>query len=350
MLRFAFPPIVSSIAFLFAGLLVATADAAEPEVTPTPEAKAHFKAGVKYLRSKSNDEAYREFKAAYDSTPSWKVLGNLGIAADRLERDGEAIDALQEYIDKGSDEMDATEEVQVRRDLERLHRGIATVTLEMPERHWVIDTRDGPNGSVVNRYGPFKRNAELRVRSGQHEFRIEPEIADDITSTVWSVALLPGQKATHSFVRPGHEIASDSSTVNAPSPERDVAAPSHTTAYVLWGLGTLSAAAATVMYVESRSLQNNADDDFRTSCPNGVDRSDLRCVDTLAVDARAANWRTGALLTGVGALGALIGGTILYSLDLRAPSGSGSTKEGTGDATSLGAWVSGTGVGLSGTF
>src|SRR6266481_4578482 len=76
-----------------AGTLAAPAFAADPPVTP--EARTHFAAGVNLLRDPDGaryEEAYREFKAAYAASPSYKILGNLGLCAMKLERDGEAIE------------------------------------------------------------------------------------------------------------------------------------------------------------------------------------------------------------------------------------------------------------------
>ncbi len=52
------------------------------------EARNHFNAGVNLIQDPDGpryEEAYREFKAAYAAAPSWKILGNLGIAAMKLE-------------------------------------------------------------------------------------------------------------------------------------------------------------------------------------------------------------------------------------------------------------------------
>src|SRR5690242_12924037 len=98
-------------AALLAGvvLVAAPAHADDPPAAPaTPAAPAktnpagineegrrHFNAGVALLQDPEGEkveEAYREFKTAYDVSGSAKILGNMGFCAMRLERDGEAID------------------------------------------------------------------------------------------------------------------------------------------------------------------------------------------------------------------------------------------------------------------
>src|SRR6476659_9259610 len=89
-----------------AAMLVASqalADEPAPSMSPptatakaTPsgisdEARSHFFAGVALLQDPEGEkveEAYREFKKAYEISGSPKILGNMGFCAMRLERDG----------------------------------------------------------------------------------------------------------------------------------------------------------------------------------------------------------------------------------------------------------------------
>jgi len=67
----------------------------------TPEARKNFEAGVGFLNDPDGaryEPAYAAFKAAYQASPSWKILGNLGLCALKLERNSEAIEAYQRYL------------------------------------------------------------------------------------------------------------------------------------------------------------------------------------------------------------------------------------------------------------
>src|SRR5690606_35169283 len=71
----------------FTSLLTVSGTALADEVEITDEARQHFKAGVNFMQDPDGaryEEAYREFRAAYKAAPSWKILGNLGIAAMKL--------------------------------------------------------------------------------------------------------------------------------------------------------------------------------------------------------------------------------------------------------------------------
>src|SRR3954467_10251265 len=101
-------------------LLAATASA-WADVPISDDARAHFTAGVSFLQDPDGaryEEAYREFKTAYAASPSWKILGNLGIAACKLERDGEAIDAFTKSLAEGGSQIDGEERAQFERDLQ----------------------------------------------------------------------------------------------------------------------------------------------------------------------------------------------------------------------------------------
>jgi hypothetical protein len=320
-------------------LLNTWAVAAEPD--PTPAAQAHFKAGNEFLKAKSWPEAYREFKAAYSITPKWTALGNLGIAADHLERDGEAIDSMESYLQRGGDEIDSQEGSQVRRDLERLRSGIATVTLESasPGTIWVADTRVAPDGPIVNEYGPFEGRVVLRVRAGKHEFALKHA---ENTTPSWSANLLPGDTAAHTFALETDPPPVGEFNGTAAGNEKDMTDRSHTTSYLLWGTGSAAAVAATVFLLQSNRVQSDADEDFVRRCPLGASGMN-GCENSTEGDRSAATWRTAALVTGVGALGALIGGTVLYISE-------SSRSDGEASEAAVRPCVSPTGMGVAGVF
>jgi hypothetical protein len=327
--------------------------AAAADASSIREGKAHFTVGLEHLRNKRYDEAYRELTKSYETNPRWTVLGNLGIAADKLERDAEAIDCMDQYLAEGQADISPKEQRQVRRDLERLRAGIATVTLQAPGAFWIVDTRVAASGAIVNEYGPFEEQAQLRIRAGEHSFELT---RTDTKVAPWSATLQAGDTTTHSFAIEPVSALVEPTFVEAVEPS--TAAPTddggstrtHTASYVLWGVGALAAGVATGMYLESNHFQSEADREFATSCPNGPDRTDYECSGALVHDAKAANWRTASLVTGLGALGALVAGTVLYTLDLQASADRAGSSADSSAATPLRAWLGPTSFGVSGTF
>lgn len=338
----AFSPFADRMPFFFSAILLcSTAFGIEP--APTPEARAHFNAGVRHLEQGRHAEAYRELKAAYAITPRWTILGNLGIAAEHLERDDEAIDAMAQYLARGGADIDERETHAVQRAIERLKKGSASVTLEAPGTFTIIDTRFHPGGAVVNEYGPFENRVSLRVRSGEHEIELGGE---GVTTPAWRADLIAGEVATHAF-----EVQSTSPAVQSfsgtpvepPESELRRAAPSHTASYVMWGAGAAGAIAGAIIAVHASSLQSDADAEFARTC-SAPASDDAFCSGTTDADRKAAHWRTAAVLTGAGALGALLGGTVMYFLE------DGSTSSTVRQEASIKPWLSPTSAGICGTF
>jgi hypothetical protein len=156
-----------------AGVLLAPDLAYAQKAAVSDEARQHFNAGVALLRDPDGaryEEGYREFKVAYELSGSWKVLGNLGLAAMKLERDGEAIQAFERYLAEGRSEIDGAERADIERDLATLKSSAVTVTLRfVPAGAAVTDERTPVQGAPVrNRYQSQGGALTLRVRPGHH--------------------------------------------------------------------------------------------------------------------------------------------------------------------------------------
>src|SRR6187549_2089823 len=123
------------------------------DVQITEAARQHFKAGVNLMQDPDGaryEEAYREFSAAYADSPSWKILGNLGIAAMKLERDGEAIASFEKYLQEGAAALTPEESAQFQRDLDTLKAGVVRLTIDVNEPGaTIIDERVPVAGSPV---------------------------------------------------------------------------------------------------------------------------------------------------------------------------------------------------------
>lgn len=175
----------------------------------TDVAREHFKAGVRHLQDPDGaryEDAYREFRAAYATTPSPKILGNIGLCAMKLERDGEAIDAYTRYLAEVPD-VDAEERDQITKDLQAMKSGVVRVTLAFKGAGAVtfVDTRTPTTGiPVVNVYGPVSGETSIGVRPGRH--RIEARAANGDQAAAWELDAAPGSQAQHLFVVAPKEV------------------------------------------------------------------------------------------------------------------------------------------------
>jgi len=194
------------------------------EVEITEAARQHFKAGVNFMQDPDGaryEEAYREFKAAYAAAASWKILGNLGIAAMKLERDGEAIEAMERYLNEGGKELPDDEREQFERDLSTLKSSVVRVTLtSVPAGAVVTDERIPVQGaSVTNRYTLENGQLELGIRTGHHRMVARLEGYED---AVWEFDASPGVGQSHAFeLEPIAQATAAPATTTAADPMTD---------------------------------------------------------------------------------------------------------------------------------
>jgi len=247
------------------------------EVTITEEARAHFSAGVSFLEDPDGaryDDAYREFSAAYAASPSWKILGNLGISAMKLERDGEAIDAFSKYLSQGGKEIDKDERQQVERDLKTLQAGVAYLTLSFdPQGVTLTDERVPQSGSpVVNRYVFAGATTKLGLHPGHHRLTVELQGYD---KAVWEVDAVAKQEQSHAFTLARAADAAPPPAVVAPTTLPAEAQPPppepsgggnglRVASYVVLGVGAVGLGVGTVFALTANGKYSDAND----MCPS----------------------------------------------------------------------------------
>jgi hypothetical protein len=92
------------------------------------EARQHFDRGFALAEKKAYLEAVTEFSRAYELSPHFAVLFNLGQAYVALGQPVYAVQSLQRYLSEGGKEVPAKRRTQVRAEIARQERLIATVT------------------------------------------------------------------------------------------------------------------------------------------------------------------------------------------------------------------------------
>jgi hypothetical protein len=188
---------------LFSGMASAQV---KPNDNPSPadidQAKKHMASGVSFMQDPDGaryEEAYGEFRRAYELSGSMNALQNLGICAMHLELDGEAIEYFGIVLDKKGAELDPADKQQLETDLGRLKSTVAWVTLGSDRPGTVVvDTRTPQRGDAIrNRYDVGLQQKRLGIHPGAHKI---VATADGFPDQTWATEIKPGETYNHEFV------------------------------------------------------------------------------------------------------------------------------------------------------
>jgi hypothetical protein len=246
---------------LVVGLCAAWPRTARADESAEQTARVHFVAGINLLRDPGKpryEEAYAEFKRAYELFPSFKMLGNIGFTAMKLERDAEAIDAYTRYLAEATD-LDADERGQVERDVATLKAGLVSVVVESrPEGAILLDTRIVSQGDpITNAYGALRGRTPLAVRRGHHVFKAR--FADG-TESRWELDLAGGESHVFEGAGPAPRSASPVTDVpSGPAPARPIPKSVYASGIATVALGA-SALITGIRAVDSNSRFKSAND------------------------------------------------------------------------------------------
>ncbi len=269
------------------------------------DARKHFKVGISYLQDPEGErfeEAYGEFKLAYELSKSPNVLGNMGLCAMKLERDGEAITSYTRYLREVPD-IEPDERAQIERDLPALEASAVHLSVNVgPSNASLTDTRYPTQGANIrNVYTPTPGSSEIVVRSGHHVMTLS---VDAQTVASWEFTAEPGSKLTHDFSASAPARPSAGASGGAPS----ASGRSHAVPLVVTGVGVAALAAGGVFGLVTLGKVS----DLEKKCPNDacpassyssdVDpvRSYVRTTDVLLIG--------GGVLTAVGLTWLLLSG------------------------------------------
>jgi len=319
---------LGAVLLLMAGSATAqTAARDSPQtVQITEKARALFSTGVTLLQDPDGsryEEAYQQFKAAYAESPSWKILGNLGYTAMKLERDGEAIEAFRAYLEQGGKELTKAERAQFQSDLDTLSATASVVTIRgLPASARLTDVRSPNTGAdIKNHYDvPEGGTLVLRVRPGVHRF-----------SAQWG-GQPPQTQELETSAGGAHGVTFEEAQPEAPPPPpvqpEPVAPPpepapvsmstrddgffqSPLPAYISLGVGAVGVGLGVVFLVQRSSATSDADDKFEAcldsqSCV-ADDQREMERLD----DEAASKGTLSVVSFGIGAVGLGAGAALL---------------------------------------
>lgn len=183
--------------FVCAVAITSVADAKAP-----PKAQEHMDAGLAYVDDPGGpryEEAYREFHAAYEIYPAYQLLANIGTCALYLERDAEAIDAYERYLEKAvQKDIPVAKRTLMEKDIKTLKASLVQLNISVsPTKVTLIDERFTAKGdSVVNRYEVTDGKVVLGIHPGNHRVTAHHEGFED---QQWEIDAKPATTHTHEF-------------------------------------------------------------------------------------------------------------------------------------------------------
>jgi hypothetical protein len=325
---------------LAAGLLIVSSRSAQ---AGQEAAKRYFQNGVDLITAAQPNyqDAYYQFQLAYrESAQSWKVLGNLGLCALKLERDQEAASYYEQYLAKGGADIAPEERSAIEQDLLLLKGNLATIRISSPVQDLkVVDRRAGSQAPAQS-YSLVAGQLELKLRAGNHTLTA----VNGSKRLEWDVVLEPQATAAHEFDFNAAPAAPPTSTSAAPVPATsdrgargaDLRVPG----YVALGLGAVGLGLGGYFAWQSADYTSQADEVFACDSRLGgclpAERSEVRRLEEQSSSAKVR-----------AIVGFAVGGAaVATGIILLAVSGPSANES----ARAVTPWVGYREVGLSGRF
>ncbi len=313
-------------------------------------AKRYFQNGVELITAAEPNyqDAFYQFQLAYqESSKSWKVLGNLGLCALKLERDADALAYYEQYLKKGGNEIAPEERAAIEQDLLLLRGNLAVVHITSADADLqVVDRRSGSKAPPQS-YKLKDGVLELQLRAGSHN--LTASSGDRRLS--WDVVLEPKGSTSHVFdfdaplappaaaAPPAVEAKPGSQPL--PADKSSSGSGLRIPAYVVLGIGAVGLGAGGYFIWQSSDYTTQSETAFLCDArPTHCTQAEKDNVVSLLKDSDAAKVRA-AVAFGVG------GAAVITGVVLLVVSGSSSSSTARNSVTP---WLGYQSAGVSGTF
>lgn len=248
-----------------AALFVFAIAHSEPSRAEDPRAAAadHYARGIELAGQGLYAAALEQFNAAYTASPHFAVLYNIGQAQMALGRPLEAIEALTKYLRDGADQVPLSRREQVQAQIGLLESRLAELSVTV-DRVGAVVRVDGRDVGSTPLFQP------IRLAAGVHTVTAAlpngPQLTRDVPlreserqtmALTFGVALQPPARTPAISEAP--ETASPAGSLLLSTSPGPPAEPWYLRgrtmrgmAYVLTGMGVLSAGAAVGVYLANR--------------------------------------------------------------------------------------------------
>jgi tetratricopeptide (TPR) repeat protein len=239
---------------LLLALVLGSVGTAHASDDPRAAARSHFERGNELAGNGAYEAALAEFRQAYEKSPHFAVLYNVGLCYVALGRPVEAIEAFRKYLAEGRSEVPTARGDEIEAQIATLEFRLAelSVTTDRPGARVLVDGRDVGQTPLA---GP------VRLSAGKHDVSASLEGAPTASRTV---ELREAERRTVDFTfalsaeGPTPQSSPDAAPKAAPSrilaqnpPERadsSESGPYRTLGYALAGAGAVVGGGALAHY------------------------------------------------------------------------------------------------------
>lgn len=263
-------------------------------------ARLHFSNGVSLLQETppNYQDAWQQFRLALEkSGGSWKVRGNLGYCALKLERDGEALEHYRHYLQAGGAELDPKERSDIEQELLLLEGNMAWVTISSSDPDAEIAVSRRGSSAPTQAYSLSRGEAKLGLRAG--DFTITAR--SGARTLKWEPLLTPGKKASFHFDFGESERGSTAAAASDDSLAQRAAVSDERPTTLRWvgygalGAGVLAAGGGVIAGAMAKNKEKAAQENcVNKICPED-DLSKKESAQTLATTANVLFITAGVL-------------------------------------------------------
>lgn len=162
-------------------------------VEPSQEARQAYEVALDLTRNERYDEALAAYQNAYDLSPSYVILFNIGKAAELTGDPARALHAYQCHLEHGGAEIDASRRAEVTALINAVKKKVGLVVIEVDEP----DARIEMDGAFI---GKSPLDGPIPANPGAHLVRVAGSKTSsrsfDVTAGVASVVSIDLRGAT----------------------------------------------------------------------------------------------------------------------------------------------------------
>lgn len=140
--------------------LVVLLAAGAAHATPTEDAMRHHQRALELYSEQNYDAALIEFERAYKIMKTYKLLYNIGQVAKQINDYARAMQAFDQYLNEGGNEIPAARRTELREEIARLSTRVARIDVKSNAAAGELSIDDSPVGN-------FPLTAPLLVNVGR---------------------------------------------------------------------------------------------------------------------------------------------------------------------------------------